>query len=359
MGRETYKAVRLLSVFLLFLAACVKDKPANTIAPVADTSASVYVICEGSLGNGNASLALYNTNNGIHYDEVFLSANNRELGDVFQSMQRIGDRLFLCVNNSDKVVVINRSDRTLVGTIDIPKPRYILPVSESKAYVSALFSNKVYIIDPRSLQVTGSITMPYQNTEGMLLHSGSAYFCTWDTACNKIYEIDPVTDVIEQEITVAGYAAQEVLVDRFDMLWVLSGNVSKGRPAALTRIDPASGQVIASYKFPEKADPIRPVFNNVKDVLYFIEVNYNGGTDNNGIYKMSVRDAVLPQQPFIPAEKFQYFWALGIEPVTDRIFVGDPKGFIQKGSVSIYNAQGKRETTFTTGIGPGHFYFDN
>lgn len=359
MGRKNYQALRLVFVALLLCAACVKDKPEKQYAPVpTGAPGNVYVVCEGSLGNGNASLDIYQPASGNVVPDVFEQVNGQPLGDVFQSMQRIGDRFFLCINNSDKIVVINRADNKLAGTISIPKPRFILPVSDTKAYVSSLFSNKLYIINPITLQVSGTVSMPGQNTEGMLLHGGSAYICCWDTAVNEIFRIDPVTDELVQEIQIAGYAPQEIVTDKFDMLWVLSGNVTKGKRAAFTRIDPSSGQALSSYLFPEKADPVHPVMNNEKDILYFIEVNYKGGVDYNGIYRMGIKDGSLPAQPFIEAKQFQYFWALGIEPYTGNIYVGDPKGFIQKGTATIYNVNGEKQKEFTTGIGPGHFYFD-
>jgi len=148
------------------------------------------------------------------------------------------------------------------------------------------------------------------------------------------------------------------LIDKNERYWVLYRNVQKGKQAYLTCIDPASGAVVKSYAFPPTADPIKPVFNNGKDTLYFIEVNYNGGEDNNGIYRMAIDAASLPSTPFITAAKFQYFWALGIEPGSGNIYVGDPKGFIQKGTVSVYRADGVRIKQFDVGVGPGHFYFD-
>lgn len=361
MGRKDHQTLRsfCITLLLLFFSACVKDKPdAQPATAPTDSIGNVYIVCEGSLGNGNSSLGIYQSHTGTVHNDVYETANGQPLGDVFQSMRRIGERLFLCVNNSDKIVVLHAADRKVAGVISIPKPRYILPVSETKAYVSTLFSNNIYIINPQTLQVTGSFAMPAQNTEGMLLHQGAVWFCAWDTTSDKIFKINPATDKIEKTITVAGYAPQAVVADKFDMLWVLSGNVPKGRRAALTRLDPATGQVLAVYHFPEKADPIRPVMNNAGDELFFIEVNYKGGVEYNGIYRMGITDAALPEKPFIAAKQFQYFWALGIEPVTGRLYIGDPKGFIQKGAVSIYTVSGEKEKEFTVGIGPGHFYFD-
>ena len=73
---------------------------------------------------------------------------------------------------------------------------------------------------------------------------------------------------------------------------------------------------------------------------------------------MAIDAMDLPSQPFLAAKQYQYFWALGIDPATGQIFVGDPKGSIQKGSVFIYQQDGTLKRTLTVGLGPGHFYFD-
>jgi hypothetical protein len=359
MGRKNYKAVKyLVFAMVLLFAACKKDKPVDVPKPpVADSTDKVYIVSEGSLGNGNSSLDIYDLKTTTAYRDVYKSANSTDLGDVFQSMQVIGDRMFLSVNNSDKIVVLDKTNHKQVGLINISKPRYILPISEEKAYVSSLYSNKVHIINPKSMQVVGTITLPAQNPEGMLLYNGKAYITAWDTASDKIFVVNTTNDQVEKEVAVAGRASQGIVLDKNNKLWVLSGNVPKGKPAALTQIDPVTNSVVRSFRFPERADPIKPVFNRERDILYFIEVNYKGGTDHNGIYRMSIGDDKLPDQPFIKAQQFQYFWALGIQPDNDQIFVGDPKGFTQKGIVYIYDTDGNKKGEFETGVGPGHFYF--
>lgn len=356
MGRKNFKAVILL--LFICIASCKKDKPVtNNILP-GHSATNVYVVCEGNYGNGDATLYLYQPAKDSVYGDIYQKANGGTLGDVFQSMQHIGHYYFLCINNSDKVVAINDTNWLSVVSLSIPQPRYILPISSNKAYVSTLYSKKVYIINPEALTVTGNITIPSLNAESMCLQFNNAFICSWDTADNKIYQVDVTSDALIRTIPVAGYAPQEVLIDKEQMLWVLAGDQPQGRIATFTRIDPSTGEILASYTFPAAADPLKPVFNNTKDTLYYIEDNNYGGTDNNGIYRMNIHDVALPAIPFIPAVANQYFWALGIDPATGNIYVGDPKGFVQRGSVSIYKADATKLTTFTVGLGPGHFYFD-
>jgi len=356
MGEKNHKALILL--FCCWLAACVKDRPAprNTATPGA--TGNIYIVCEGNFGSGDASLYAYQPKQDSVFGDLYKAVNGKALGDVFQSMWRIGDKLFLCVNNSDKVVVLHAGDWSIAANISIRKPRYILQVSPTRAYVSTLYSNKVFVIDPATMQLVDSFALPGKNPEGMMLLGGNALISAWDTSGKNIYLVDAGADTVLRTFTVAGYAPQETVVDKEQMLWVLGGNQPQGKVATLTRIDPSTGSILASYTFPADADALRPVFNATKDTLYFIEANYNGRTNNNGIYRMSIHDAGLPSVPFIPALKFQYFWALGIDPSTGLIYAGDPKGFVQKGMVYIHQPNGARIDSFYVGLGPGHFYFD-
>lgn len=354
MGRKSYKA---LIISCCLLASCVKDKPTAKNTSVPTDKSGVYIACEGQFTVGNASLYLYKPLPDSVFGDLYVNVNGQQLGDVLQSICRIGDKLFLVVNHSDKIIVVNSADLKTIGTIAIPSPRYVLPVSSDKAYVSSLYHNKVYIINTATLALTDSIAFPATNTEALCAYGTDVYAAAWDTVSGSIYKINTVAHTVTQAINIAGFAPHNILVDKEQMLWILSGNQVKGKRSYWTRIDPSTGNILASYQFPATAEPIKPVFNNSKDTLYFIEANYFGGTTDNGVYRMGIHDATLPSLPFVAAGQYQYFWALGIDPLTGYIYVGDPKGFNQKGSVGIYKQDGTLVKSFVTGIGPGMFLF--
>lgn len=355
MGR---KSNQVLILALCAMVSCVKDKPTaqNTVVPT--DKSGVYVACEGQYTAGNATLYLYKPTQDSVYGDLYANTNNHQtLGDVFQSITPVDNRLFLAINHSDMVIALSAADLKTTGSITIPSPRYIVPVSSSKAFVCSLYHNKVYVINTSSLALTDSITLPATNTEGMYLYGTDVYVAVWDTTCHSIYKIDAATNQITQTININGYAPHSILADREQMLWVLSGNQAKGRQSYWTRIDPSTGNILASYAFPVAAEPIKPVFNNTRDTLYFIEANYYGGTTNNGIYRMGIHETSLPATAFVPTQRYQYYWALGIDPATGYIYVGDPKGFNQGGTVAVYKQNGTQVKSFNVGVGPGMFLF--
>jgi hypothetical protein len=351
------KAGNLLILLSTLLWGCVKDKPTPPTTGTGATG-SVYIVCEGSLSNGNATLYLYNPQTDSVFGDVYRAVNNQALGDVFQSMVRIGDSLYLCINNSDKITVLNKGSHTLAGTIQVAKPRYILPVRAGLAWVSTLFSNRLYAIDPQNQKVLHITELPGQNPEAMCLHMGSLYVCPWDTAVNAIYQLNAETGQLLHTIRIGGYAPHSILVDKEQMLWVLSGNVTKGRQAAWTRIDPSTGNILKTYTFAAGTDPVKPVLNNSRDTLYYIQVKYDGTAANNGVYRMPITATELPTTPFVAGAAYQYYWALGIEPGSGHIYLADPKGFVQKGMAHIYRPDGTLLRSFATGLGPGQFNFD-
>ncbi len=317
---------------------------------------SVIAICEGQYGSGNSAATLYDPAGGYTRGDLYHDANGHAIGDVFQSLYKVSATQYLAVvNNSDRIAILNQNFSE-IGSISIPKPRYIVQVSETKAYVSTLYSNKVYIINPQSGAIRGIVNMPFKNPEGMALAGKKVFVATWDTAAENIYPIDTATDVIGSAIHIDGRAPQEILRDKEGMLWVLSGNDAQGVQSVITRVSPADGSILKTYYF-GAADVLRPTFNATRDTLYFIEVNYNGGSTNNGIFRLGIYEGGLPPA-FIAASGLQYFWGVGVHPLSSNIYVADPKGFTQRGIVRIYRPDGRIMDSFETGVGPGHFYFE-
>lgn len=351
-----YKGIltSLILAVALGFNSCSKDpRP----APVPNAGRQVFVVCEGAYGSGNSALTAYYPTTNNTEEDAYQRINGQPLGDVFQSMMRSRDsNYFLCINNSDKIIVLNRETLEREITIAVPKPRYIVQVSDTKAYVSTLFDNKVYILNPKTFRIVGSISLPFKNPEGMLLVNNQVFVCPWDTAANAVYTIDTATNIVSRPIPVSGRAPQEIVQDKEGMIWVLSGNQASGVKSKLTRLNPTTGAVLKTFDF-GTADPLRLVLNPAKDSLYFIEVSYTGGSSNNGLYRMGITDIALPTTAFIVATGLQYFWGLGVDPYSGNIYLSDPVGFTQRGKVYVYQPNGNLVNSFMTGVGPGHFLF--
>jgi hypothetical protein len=145
--------------------------------------------------------------------------------------------------------------------------------------------------------------------------------------------------------------------DHQGKIWVLSGNKYKGKSSYLTCIDPVTDEILRTFQFSADADPIRLSLNHSADTLYFINVNYNGQSAVNGLFRMSVNAHAMPSLPFIAAPFNTYFWAYAIHPTTHHLFLSDPKGFTQSSTIYEYNMDGEILHTYQSGIGSNQFLF--
>jgi DNA-binding beta-propeller fold protein YncE len=349
----------ILYFFAFFLNACVKDipKPDSKITPNA-THKGMIILNEGSYANNNAEISFLDFENNTICNSIFNTANNKSLGDVAQDIILVNGNYYITINNSNKIVVVDAMRFNEVKTItNIPNPRYFLKINDSVLYVSSLYSNSIFVLNTNQNEIINTIQLDFANTEKMILLNGKVYASNWNTSCNFIYLINPLTHLIEDKINISGYAAHQIEIDKNGMLWVLSGNKYQNTNSYFTVINPTTKQIIKSFTFTKEQDPFRLVFNKTRDSLYFLQVNYQGQNVNNGLYKMSIENTMLPSQPFIPAQTNSYFWAIGLDTFYNQIYLSDPKGFNQSSAVMKYDLQGNFIQSYKAGIGANTFLF--
>jgi len=343
----SYKRIILFCVLTSLFLSCRKDKPEEIPQPLPSTGVNgVYIINEGNFQFGNAQISYYDPARSTSIQDLFQPANNRPLGDVCQSMYLFNGKAYIVVNNSGKIEVAD--EKTLVSSATISgftSPRYFLPVSNSKAYVTDFHSNTISIVDLVSNTITG--TIPCKGwTEELVLAYGKAFVT--NELSDKVYVINTVTDQITDSITV-GYASNSIAEDKNGKLWVLcGGSRSNAIRASLHRINPVTNTVEHSVQFPDINDsPWRLNMNATNDTLYFL---------NKGVFRMPVGNNSLPVTPFI-SQNGNNFYGLGIDTESGIIYVADAIDYTQRGVVYCYSANGVLINTFLVGIVPGNFCF--
>lgn len=144
-----------LGVMLLcgLLVACDKEVIYDDFTPDENDDCRAVVVNEGQFGYGTSSLTML-TQQGVVKQDVFRGVNNRPMGDVAQSMTRIGDNLYVPLNNSRKIEVFNHETFKSVETISINEdviPMYVQHLGgDSIAVTDQMWRNsasKLMIID--------------------------------------------------------------------------------------------------------------------------------------------------------------------------------------------------------------------
>ncbi|MCM1483643.1 MAG: YncE family protein [Muribaculaceae bacterium] len=314
----------------------------------------LFILNEGNFQYSNSSLSFYDPAEGTVTNEIFLKANGMKLGDVAQSMTMFGGLGWIVVNNSHVIFAIDPNTFREVGRIEnLTSPRYIHFISPTKAYVTQLWDNRIYIIDPSRFEITGYITVP-----GMTMESGSTeqmvsygkyVYCNCWSYQNRIIKIDTETDRVVDELVV-GIQPVSLVIDRNYKLWTLTSGGYEGSPygyeaPGLFRIDAATFTIEQSYRFPLGDNPSELVIDGDGDMLYWID---------RDVWRMNVSDSRLPVRPFIEYKSTR-FYGLTVDPLCGDVYVADAIDYQQQGMIYRFNVDGVLMSEFYVGITPGAF----
>lgn len=339
----------LLLVFTALLVACESDVPKPMVTnpfTKGQNNHSVYIICEGNFNWGNASLSYYNSETKLISNDIFKQKNQRDLGDVFQSMSFFDNKAFLMINNSAKIEVVNPDDFSSVATITkLNSPRYFLGISPEKAYVTHIYGDSISVINLQNYSKYKSIYCKGW-TEQLVKILNKAYV----TNCrsNSLYIIDTEKDLLIDSIAI-GSGTNAIAIDKNYMIWVSTmSNTANNTPSKLLQINPITHKISKEFIIHPSQNPNGLCLNNSLDSLYFL---------HNGVHKMSINAQAIPNTPIVKQANASVFYGLGIEPITNNIYIADALDYNQQGLVKIYNPKGDSLSAFKVGIIPNGFFF--
>jgi len=323
------------------------------------TGKGLFITNEGNFQYGNATLSYYDPETKIVENEIFYRANAMKLGDVAQSMMIRNGIGWVVVNNSHVIFAIDINTFKEVGRIiGLTSPRYIHFLSDEKAYVTQIWDNRIFIVNPKTYQITGYIDCPDMTTESgsteqmveYIGNDGRKYvFVNCWSYQNRILKIDTETDKVVEQLTV-GIQPTSLVMDKNYKMWTITDGGYEGSPygyeaPSLYRIDAETFKVEKQFKFKLGDWPSEVQLNGTGDMLYWI---------NNDIWQMSVDADRVPVRPFLKYSNTKYY-GLTVNPVNDDVYVADAIDYQQQGIVYRYTKDGELLDQFYVGIIPGAF----
>ena len=349
---------------VLLLAACESSGPAEKEDFDTGGSAGVFCLCEGNMNAGNASLSYYDPAARTVQNEVFYRANGAKLGDVAQSIFLREGRVFIPISNSGVIWAIDADTFRVEGKLEaassqhpdqnnhIVAPRYIHFLSDEKAYVTQIWDPRIYIVNPRTYEITGYIQtdMDFEtgSTEQMVQYDKYVFTNCWSYQ-NRILVIDTETDTVCDEITV-GIQPTSLVMDKYNKIWTVTDGGYEGSPygheaPSLYCIDAATRKVEKQFKFKFGDWPSEVQLNGDRDKLYWI---------NKAIWSMDVTASHVPVRPFLEYSGTIYY-GLTVNPANGEVYIADAIDYQQQGMIYRYSPEGKLIDEFYVGIIPGAF----
>ena len=344
--------------------------------------AGMYLVNEGNMGSNKCTLDYLDYTEGIYMRNIYPERNPtvvKELGDVGNDVQIYGNKLYIIVNCSNKVEVLDARTGVRIKQIEIPNCRYIC-FRREHAYVSSYVAGvlidpnaplgAVFKIDTASLQVVDKVTVGYQPEEMVVLGD---YLYVANSGGYRVPYYDNTVSVVEfegfrqEQQIVVGLNLHRIKADKYGKLWVSSrGNYNDiyspygSVPSNLFVLDKRVG-----YNEMIVTDTINVPCSNMAihgDSLYLYSHDYDNITQQStltyGIINIKTKKVVSKKFITDGTEKeIKMPYGISIHPETGDIYVTDAKNYVSTGTLSCYNKEGKRKWRVSTGDIPAHMVY--
>lgn len=381
--KRLYVILSLFAAMLLVVSSCREDElvvPTEyEIIPESPAEGTkvrgLYLLNEGNMGSNKCTLDYFDYFTGLYSRNLYAEKNPnviKELGDVGNDIGVYGSKLYLVVNCSHKVEVLDAHSGVRIGQVDIPNCRYIR-FHRGKAYVSSYVGpvlidpeapkGAVYQIDTLSLAVTAKVTVGYQPEEMEIVDD---YMYVANSGGYRAPNYDNTVSVIQlvdfkqvQQIPV-GINLHRVKKDKYNKLWVTSRGDHLTRPSRLYVMD----KKLSTNRM-AVTDTLPLACSNMAffgDSLYYYATEWNDYTQMNTITYgiIDVRSKERVSDSFITdgTEKdIAIPYGIAIHPETGDIFVTDAKNYVSSGALHCYDRTGRRKWSVRTGDIPAHIAF--
>jgi len=337
------------------LTSCEKASEPDTVTGSGNSIQYLYgslIVNEGSFGAVNGSISIYNSSTDKVSNNIFSLTNNRPLGDVVQSVNKIGNKSYICVNASNKIEVVNSANFVEEATITgITQPRYIVG-SGATAYASCWGNGgEVSIINTLSNSITGTIAVG-SGPEKMVIANNNLYVMNSGGygLDSTISVININTNTVTSTITLSGYNPSAVVKGLNNNIWVLT----KGRaiydaswtvighdPSMLFEINTTTNTIISTTNLFATEHPSALGISPDGSTLYI-----GGSYGFSAIYTVNTANPSNPTN-FINEANYGFF----VNSSNGNIFILQ-EASSSNGTLLRYNPSGSKLGEYTVGIFP-------
>ena len=378
-------ALLVFSMAVLAVAAgCQKSETTSRDADLAGVNVAVgekglfaklFVLNEGNFQKNNSTLDFFRFSDGNYVSDAFGSMNPavvQGIGDTGNDLALNEGKLWLVMNGSGYVHVLDAFDETLIASIAVPDPRYIA-FDKSYAYVTSYagaiyggdeVKGKVYRISLSTYKVDGEVEVGCQ-PEGVAV-SGNKLYVANSGGYNYIHEntvsvIDLSSFKVSSSVTTASnlhYMASDgqgaVYVSSYgESTWSqdADGNwiQSMSEPMGLYKISGASSSQVKDVHvscMTMCSDGYIYAIGNAEELT---------GGYSNMLYKVSVKDGSVSSKAIsgTDAAKVGNPYGICVAPGTGDIYIADAD-YTGPGKVWCFTKDLKEKWSAVAGMLPAH-----
>lgn len=349
--------MRLISALfiLLVIVSCKKDDPEIQPLPEALNNGMI-VLCEGLFQYNNASVSWCDFSQNSVTNNFFTSKTGRQLGDTGNDMEQYGGKIYIVVNVSSTIEVMDAStfkslkQITMVTNGNSKQPRS-LAFHGSKVYVTC-YDGFVDVIDTTSLNVTQRIQVG-SNPEGLSVANNKLYVANsgglnFPLPDSTISVIDLNTHTEIKKITVGMNPGGVITDSQGDIYTVIRGNYAE-IPSRMVRIDTQNDILVETFSF--DASGMYPM--NDQFLISF----YNYSTETSSIGLFDPLTESLTTSNYISTAGITTLYGMKYNPTKNTIFILDAMNYTNTGYVREYSTSGVEITNYHVGLNPTKIIF--
>jgi len=354
------------TLLLCIVASCRKDSgqlPAEQEQVGGGTNGKVkglYLVNEGNMGTNKASLDYYDYATGVYKRNLFGETNPGTvlgLGDVATDVAIYGSKMYVAVNGSNLVEVMNARTAKHINTIKVSNCRYV-KFYQNKVYVTS-YDGYVAVADTGTLAIQTTIKVGRQ-PEQMAVVGSKMYVANSGGYTPSNYErtvsvIELNTNTVIKNIDVA-INLDHVVADQYGDVYVTSRGDYYNVPSRLFVIDTKTDAVKKQFDIPAG----ETVINNDLAYIYSVEFNYTTGANKVSYTLLDVKTETLLNRSFITdgTEKdIKKPYGIAVDPVSEDVYLTDARDYVSSGTLYCYDKTGRKKWSVTTGDIPAHIAF--
>ena len=344
MENALLKLIFLSLITLFWSCNDMKDQPTPTLLPAnTGETCKMYVLSEGLFNMNNSTLSILNFGNrSIEYD-IFTFVNGRGLGDTANDMKLYGSKLWIVVNVSSQLEVVDVKTGYSIRRIPVfdnnskaRQPRFI-SFHDSKAYMCS-FDGTVSRIDTATLE-TEAVTNCGRNPDGIAVSNGKLYVSNsggldipnYDRTISVI-DLNTFTEI--NKITV-GINPSKLESDSEGDLYVVSRGNNANIKACWQRIDCKTDELVQTF---DKLPVVNFTIQNDTAYLY----NYDFSTNSYWIKTFNCKTEQVITENFISDNTvLEHPFGISVHPTNGNVYLTDARSYTVKGDLLCFNKNGK------------------
>lgn len=339
---------------LLAFSAC--NKTTDTVPEPLPETLGYYVLNKGTGANG--SLGFFRMNDSQYLGDYYKDANDgAELGNNPTDMVLYGSKLYIAVNGSNRVVVVDSSSAEILKAIDVTEPRYLKAVA-GRVYLTS-GTDQLNVIDTSTMSISSSITVgntPEQlaviNDRIFVVNSGAKSAAAGGDYDNRIAVIGTNGSAVERWIPVAPNINKVVADPNINMLYVNAG-ATAGNTSTPSKMYSVNTQTNGTKAFQFGAENmlLLPGNANTPGALYLSSSNYQ--SDRLSVLTLNTSTDVVTN--FINNTDIKNPTSMQVLPVlsgSGALAITDAKNGSEAGEVLLFNGMGTSIGKFEVGVNP-------